>query len=113
LLRGGPNVERLSQRSRARTLAALSQDDSSTLTKIVFLHDAGVDPWDLSCLNPNRTKWLVQIGWKSTNQYLQRMVPERRYPVLITFLQQALLHHTDVAMELFDQCVWGCHSEAK
>ena len=60
-----------------------------------------------------RAKWLAQIGWKSTNQALQRMAPERRYPVLVAFLQQALLHHTDVAVELFDQCVWGCHSEAK
>jgi len=47
------------------------------------------------------------------NQSLQRMSPERRYPVLVAFLQQALLHHTDVAVELFDQCLWGCHSEAK
>jgi len=85
----------------------------ATLTKILFLHDAGVDQWDLASLNPNRAKWLAQIGWKSTNQALQRMAPERRYPVLVAFLQQALLHHTDVAVELFDQCIWGCHSEAK
>jgi TnpA family transposase len=83
------------------------------LTKIVFLHDAGVDQWHLASLNPNRAKWLAQIGWKSTNQALQRMAPERRYPMLVAFLQQALLHHTDIAVELFDQCVWGCHSEAK
>jgi TnpA family transposase len=85
----------------------------ATLTKIVFLHAAGVDQWNLLCLNPNRAKWLAQIGWKSTNQYLQRMAPERRYPILVAFLQQALLHHTDVAVELFDQCLWGCQSEAK
>jgi Domain of unknown function (DUF4158) len=85
----------------------------ATLTKIVFLHDAGVDQWHLASLNPNRAKWLAQIGWKSTNQALQRMAPERRYPMLVAFLQQALLHHTDIAVELFDQCVWGCHSEAK
>jgi Domain of unknown function (DUF4158) len=85
----------------------------ATLKKIVFLQDAGVDQWDLASLNPNRAKWLAQIGWKSTNQSLQRMAPERRYPVLVAFLQQALLHHTDVAVELFDQCLWGCHSEAK
>ena len=72
-----------------------------------------MDQWDLASLNPNRAKWLAQIGWKSTNQYLQRMPPQRRYPVLVAFLQQALLHHTDVAVELFDQCLWGCHSEAK
>src|SRR6267143_5617221 len=85
----------------------------ATLTKILFLHDAGVDQWDLASLNPNRAKWLAQIGLKSTNQALQRMAPERRYPVLVAFLQQALLHHTDDGVELFDQCVWGCHSEAE
>jgi hypothetical protein len=85
----------------------------ATLTKIVFLHDAGVDQWHLASLNPNRAKWLAQIGWKSTNQALQRMAPARRYPVLVAFLQQALLHHTDIAVELFAQCVWGCHREAK
>src|SRR5712691_2996995 len=86
---------------------------TATLTKIVFLHEAGVAQWPLASLNPNRAKWLAQIGWKATNQALQRMAPERRYPVLVAFLQQALLHHTDVVVELFDQCLWGCHSEAK
>ena len=85
----------------------------ATLEKIIFLRDVGVDQWDLSSLNPNRAKWLAQIGWKSTNQYLQRLAPERRYPVLVAFLQQALLYHTDVAVELFDQCLWGCHREAQ
>ncbi len=85
----------------------------ATLRKIAFLQNAGVHQWDLSSLNPNRAKWLARIGWKSTNQHLQRMPPLRRYPVLVAFLHQALLHHTDVAVELFDQCVWGCHSEAK
>ena len=64
----------------------------ATLKKIIFLQDVGVDQWDLSCLNPNRAKWLAQIGWKSTNQYLQRMPPDRRYPVLVAFLQQAHKH---------------------
>lgn len=85
----------------------------ATLKKIAFLHDTGVHQWDLDSLNPNRAKWLAQIGWKSTNQHLQRMPPFRRYPVLVAFLQQALLQHTDVAVELFDQCVWGCYSEAR
>jgi TnpA family transposase len=85
----------------------------ATLQKIGFLQDEDVEQWDLSSLNPNRAKWLAQIGWKATNQYLQRMPPARRYPVLIAFLQQALLHHTDVSVELFDQCLWGCHSEAR
>ena len=84
----------------------------ATLTTIVFLQDADVDQWDLTCLNPHRAKWLAQIGWRSTNQYVQRLAPERRDPLLVAFLQQAWLHHTDVAGELFDQCLWGCQREA-
>jgi TnpA family transposase len=85
----------------------------ATLQKIIFLRNAGVAQWNLTDLNPNRVKWLAQIGWKSTNQHLQRMPPVRRYPVLLAFLHQALLHHTDVAVELYDQCLWGCYTEAK
>src|SRR5215831_5830946 len=85
----------------------------ATLTKIVWLYDAGVNQWHLASLTPNRAKWLAPVGWKSTKQALQRMAPARRDPVRGAFLQPALLHHTDMAVELFDQCIWGCHSEAK
>ena len=98
---------------RQEAVAPVASQIIATLQKIAFLHDTGVHQWDLDSLNPNRAKWLAQIGWKSTNQHLQRMPPLRRYPVLVAFLQQALLHHTDVAVELFDQCLWGCYSEAR
>src|SRR3989441_1852932 len=98
---------------RQEAVAPVASQIIATLQKIAFLHDTGVHQWDLDSLNHNRAKWLAQIGWKSTNQHLQRMPPLRRYPVLVAFLQQALLHHTDVVVELFDQCLWGCHSEAK
>ena len=98
---------------RQEAVSHVASQIIATLHKIAFLQDMGVPQWDLASLNPNRAKWLAQIGWKSTNQHLQRMPPLRRYPVLVAFLQQALLHHTDVAVELFDQCVWACHSEAR
>ena len=98
---------------RQEAVAPVASQIIATLQKIAFLHDTGVHQWDLDSLNPNRAKWLAQIGWKSTNQHLQRMPPLRRYPVLVAFLQQALLHHTDIAVELFDQCLWGCYSEAR
>ena len=98
---------------RQEAVSHVASQIIATLQKIAFLHDTGVHQWDFDSLNPNRAKWLAQIGWKSTNQHLQRMPPLRRYPVLVAFLQQALLHHTDVAVELFDQCVWGCYSEAQ
>jgi len=84
-----------------------------TLKKVTWLLHAGVATWDLAPLNPNRVKWLAQIGWKAPAQQLQRMTPLRRYPILVTFLHQALLHHTDVAVELYDQCLWEYHGAAK
>ena len=41
------------------------------------------------------------------------MPPARRYPILLAFLSQALHHHTDVAVELYDQCLWEYHGAAK
>ena len=84
-----------------------------TLQKVAFLLEARVDTWDLTGLNPNRVKWLAQLGWKAPTPQLQRMDPRRRYPILVAFLHQALLHHTDVAVELYDQCLWEYHSAAQ
>src|SRR2546426_7644103 len=77
-----------------------------TLQKVTFLLEARVDTWDLAGLNPNRVKWLAPLGWKAPTPQLQRMDPRRRYPILLAFLQQALWHHTDVAVELYHQWVW-------
>jgi hypothetical protein len=84
-----------------------------TLKKVAFLLAAGVAAWDLGGLNPNRVKWLAQLGWKTPTQHLQRTEPIRRYPILVAFLHQALLHHTDVAVELYDQCLWEYHGAAQ
>jgi hypothetical protein len=37
----------------------------------------------------------------------------RRYPILVAFLAQTLLHHTDVAIELYEQCLWEYHGAAR
>jgi len=84
-----------------------------TLQKIAVLREMGVETWDLTDLNPNRGKWLAQLGWKAPTQHLHRMEPRRRYPLLVAFLQQALQHHTDVAVELYDQCLWAYHGAAR
>jgi TnpA family transposase len=84
-----------------------------SLAKLTFLLEAGVDTWDLTSLNPNRVKWLAQLGWKASVAQLQRMESLRRYPILVAFLHQALHHHTDVAVELYDQCLWEYHGAAK
>jgi hypothetical protein len=85
----------------------------ATLQTVAFLRERGVETWDLAGLNPNRVQWLAPLGWRTTNQHLQRMAPARRYPILLAFLHQALHHHTDVAVELYDQCLWDYHGAAK
>jgi Domain of unknown function (DUF4158) len=84
-----------------------------TLEKICFLVEAGVPHWSLASLTPNRVKWLAQVGWRVTPQHVQRMPPIRRYPLLLAVLHQALHHHTDIAVELYDQCLWACYADAR
>ena len=69
--------------------------------------------FDLSCLNPNRRHFLAQLGRRSTPQALQRLNPERRYPVLLTFLVQMLEDTTDEIVDLFDRCLMQAHSRAR
>lgn len=98
---------------RPEAVSHAASHSIATLTQSVFLQEAGVDQGDLASLQPNRTQGLAPMAWKSTNQYLQRLAPARRAPVLIACLQPALRPHTDVAVELCDQGLWGAHSEAK
>ncbi len=65
----------------------------------------GVDRWDLQALHPNRLKFLARLGKRSTNQALQRAPDERRYPILVAFLRQALEETTDEVIDLFDRCL--------
>ena len=48
----------------------------SEVAKLAFLRQLGAPEWDLSDLNPNRRKFLAQVGRRSTSQTLQRM-PDR------------------------------------
>ncbi|MGL4611211.1 MAG: hypothetical protein ACRCYY_16305 [Trueperaceae bacterium] len=85
----------------------------TTLDKICFLQQAGVEDWDLSNLNPNRLKLLANIGARSSNQQLQRSSEQRRYPILLAFLKQSLFDLGDVVLDLVDACLWECHTDAK
>lgn len=96
--------------------AAISNTPNAILTtieKLQFLQEAGVDRWDMSSLNNNRQKFLAQEGRRSTNQALQRMSPERRYPILLAFLYQSLQDITDELIDLFDRCLADRYRNAK
>lgn len=85
----------------------------NAVKKLDFLREAGVEGWDMTAFNPNRLKFLAQIGRKATNQYLQRANEERRYPILLALLKQSLVDVTDETIEMYDQCLWECYSDAR
>lgn len=84
-----------------------------TLDKIAFLQEHQVNQWNLTQLNPNRVNHLAKIGARATNQYLQRANEAKRYPILVTFLKQALYNFTDDLIEMVDQRIWKLYGEAK
>uniref|UniRef100_UPI0025B2E5B9 Tn3 family transposase n=1 Tax=Trichocoleus desertorum TaxID=1481672 RepID=UPI0025B2E5B9 len=85
----------------------------TAIAKIRYLRTQQVQQWDLSSLNPNRLKFLAQIAKKATNQRLERMPVERRYPILLAFAQQMLIEITDESIDLFTRCLAETHSRAR
>lgn len=88
-------------------------DILKAISKLEFLNEQGVPKWDLARINPNRLKFLAQLGRRSTNQALQRAIPERRYPILVAFLYHTYEEVIDELIELFDRCLGGCYTRAK
>jgi hypothetical protein len=82
------------------------------LEKLTFLRSAGVEDWALEPLNPNRLKFLAHVARTSGAQALQRAPAERRYPILIAFLSQALADVTDEVIEMFDRCLADAYARA-
>jgi len=85
----------------------------TAVEKIRYLRQQQVHQWDLSGLNPNRLKFLARFAKKATNQSLQRAPVERRYPILVAFVQQMLLEITDEGVDLFIRCLAETHSRAR
>ncbi len=82
------------------------------IEKLHFLRGLGVPDWDVSSLSSNRLKLLAQLGKRDSNQALQRMSMERRYPTLLAFLHQAYREITDEVVDLFDRCLGRAYSRA-
>jgi hypothetical protein len=59
-----------------------------TLAKITFLKNIKVNIWDLTSIPANRRKRLANIVRNNSNNYLQRIKPKRRYPLLICFFKR-------------------------
>jgi hypothetical protein len=90
---------------RDRAIANSPKTILATLDKLAWLKRGEVHQWEESGLTPNRQKFLAQVARRSTNQALQRMAAERRYPLLLAFVQQTLVEITDEAMDLFERCL--------
>ena len=105
---GRTPLARLRESAIRRSPASIGE----TVAKIRELQAWQVGDIDLACLTPNRRKFLAQLGRRSTNQALQRMGPERRYPILLAFLED--VHHelVDEAIDLFDRCLANTSSKA-
>lgn len=106
---GGTRLSWLRREVRTNSPPAIVE----TLSRLQFLRELEVNLWDLSAMNPNRLKFLAQIGRRATNQALQRLVEERRYPILVAFLRNSLELLTDFCIDLVDRCLAHTDSSAK
>ncbi len=81
------------------------------LEKLAFLREIGASGFDVSAVNPNRLRFLAGLGRRHTNQALGRLAPERRLPILVSFLHEAHADVTDEILDLFDTCL--SHADAR
>jgi len=85
----------------------------AAIEKLIFLRQQCVDDWSLTGMNPNRLKYLAQLGKKSTNQAMQRANEEKRYPILLSFLHQMHTEVTDELLDLFIRCLAQTYKRSK
>jgi len=83
------------------------------ISKLQYLRALGVPTWNLRGLTPNRLAFLARTGRRSSNQALQRMSPERRYPILVSFLRTSYIDLVDHIAELFDRAMAGQNAKAR
>jgi TnpA family transposase len=84
-----------------------------TLHKLNFLNQQGIADWNLAHLNPNRLKFLAQLGKRSSAQALQRNATPKRYSILVAFLYQIRTEVIDEAIDLFIRCLSDTYARAR
>jgi len=102
-------LEWLRQPSVANTPAAIV----NSIEKLTFLREKGVARWDLKTLNPNRRKFLAGLGKRTSPQALSSSLIERRYPILVAFVVQAIYELSDETIEMFDLYLAGVNSRSR
>jgi hypothetical protein len=86
---------------------------AAAIAKLEFLNIQNVPQWDVSSLNPNRLKFLAQMAKRSSNQALQRLHKERRYPILTAFVYQIYEEVTDETIDLYIYCLADTYARAR
>ena len=105
-------ITRLAWLRRGATVAT-PQLLKAELEKQEFLRRHGADTLDLSRLPAGRRRMLAEIGFRSTNQALQRADVERRHPVLLATLAETYAEVLDELVQLLDQALAGADSRAR
>ena len=102
-------LEWLRQEAVANTANAIL----TNIEKLTYLRTAGVAAWRSADLHPNRRKFLAHLAHKSTVYVISRMVPQRRYPLLLAYVIQALEAITDETLDLVIRTLADASSRAK
>ncbi len=83
------------------------------LEKIQYLQGLNLKEWSFIGIPVNRRKRLANIARNNTNQYLQRLNANRRYPVLACFLIESLLDITDDVLTIYHDFWTNALSDAR
>ena len=114
LFRNRPREASPARRSAGRGASGESPGSiKSEVAKLAFLRQLGAPEWDLSDLNPNRRKFLAQVGRRSTSQTLQRMPDRRRYPILVVLLHETTLDLVDEIVDLLNRALKKTDSRSR
>ena len=84
-----------------------------SLEKLKFIKCEGVARWKFATINPNGFKILAQIARRSSAQALERAPEERRYSILLAFVQQAFSDIADEIVDMFDRYLGRSYTKAK
>ncbi|MBE1583780.1 hypothetical protein ACFPOI_33625 [Nonomuraea angiospora] len=84
----------------------------TAIDKLTWLRAIDAHQMDVSALPNERHRFLAQVARRSTNQGLERR-KERKFPILLAFVAQAVGDQLDEVVSLFDQAVGARESRAK
>ncbi|MEU8110380.1 Tn3 family transposase [Nonomuraea muscovyensis] len=84
----------------------------AAIDKLTWLRAIDAHQMDVSVLPNERRRFLAQVARRSTNQGLERR-KERKFPILLAFVAQAVIDQLYEVVALFDQAVSARESRAK